>query len=229
MLNNNLSALIAGFQKEGKTKEEIYSTLITQGYKVDDIHDSFVVSVSPEEEKDVSSKKTINIVVTVGAVLIGSGIFSFIAANWRNMGNPLKLSVIVFFMLLTYFAGWIAKEKYTLQRTGDALILLGTIIYGAGIFLVAQMFHIRATWPEGFILWMLGVLGMAVTLNSSPLFYFSILLGFIGSCGVPFFIYTGLFDTVNTSTFLVGISFVITLLIGWKIRKKVLNEFTGFY
>jgi uncharacterized membrane protein len=215
---------------QGKPKEEIYKELLGQGWTIEVIQDCFS-SLTAEEEKEDTSKRTIRIIVTIGAVLVGAGIFSFIAANWREMARLVKIGVILVSMLVSYSAGWYLKEKLNLLRTGEALILLGAIIYGAGIFLVAQMFNIRANWPDGFILWMIGTIAMAFAVESYLLFYLAIPLGIVALVGHPFGIFTGFGynSFLLTSSFLLLIATIITFVTGWIIRKRMPPELKEFY
>lgn len=215
---------------QGKPKEEIYKELLGQGWTIEVIQESFN-TLTAEEEKEDTSKRTIRIIVTIGAVLVAAGIFSFIAANWQEMTRPLKIGVILVAMLISYGAGWHMKEKLNLLSTGEALILLGAIIYGAGIFLVAQMFNIRANWPDGFILWMIGTIATAFAVESYPLFSFAILLGAIALFGHPFGIFSGFGynSFLLTSSFLLLAAAIITFAAGWTVRKKMPPELKGFY
>jgi len=215
---------------QGKPKEEIYKDLLAQGVTIEAIEQSFNVIKAGQYKEDIS-KKTINIIVTIGAVLVGAGIFSFIAANWVGMTKPLKISIILVLMILSYGAGWYLQEKSKLQKTSSALFLLGSIIYGAGIFLIAQMFNVRVNWPDGFVLWMLGTIAMGFAVESYSLFYLAIPLGIIALIGHPF----GLFSLINynsfllTSSVLLLIATVVTLVSGVMIRKKINTESVEFY
>ena len=215
---------------QGKTKEEIYKELLSQGRSVDVIQENFNTIISKEEKED-TSKRTIRIIVTIGAILVGAGIFSFIAANWQEMSKPVKIFIILAAMLISYTAGWYLKEKMNLSKTGEALILLGVIIYGAGIFLVAQMFHVRANWPDGFILWMIGAIAVGYVIESYLLFYLSILLGIVAIVGHPFEIFNtvGCDHFLLTSSFLLFVATIITFLIGRTVRKKMLSDLKEFY
>jgi uncharacterized membrane protein len=230
MLDQKLTNYTKNALAQGKSKEEIYKELLNQGWGIDVIQESFNVIVNEEEKKDIS-KRTIQIIVTIGAILVGAGIFSFIAANWQEMTKPIKIFIIVAAMLISYVAGWYLKEKMNLSKTGEALILLGAIIYGAGIFLIAQMFHIRANWPDGFILWMIGTIAVAYALKSYPLFYLSIPLGIIAIIGHPFNIFTelGFNSFLLTSSFLLFVATIITFITGRAIRKKMPPELKEFY
>ncbi|MBF0465589.1 MAG: DUF2157 domain-containing protein [Nitrospirae bacterium] len=216
---------------QGKTKEELYKELLGQGCTIEIIQENFN-AINAEQEKEDTSKRTIRIIVTIGAIFVGAGIFSFIAANWQEMSKPLKIGVILVSMLVSYGIGWYLKEKLNMEKTGSALFLLGSIIYGAGIFLVAQMFHTRANWPDGFILWMFGVIAVAFALESFSHFYLAILLGFVAMIGHPIEIFTGIFGYqafLLTSSFLLLIVTIVTFITGWIIRKKMPPELKEFY
>lgn len=230
MIDQNVVEYIKASLSQGKTKEELYKELLTQGWTIEVIQENFN-ALNAEEEKEDLSKKTIKIIVTIGAVLISAGIFSFIAANWQGMTRPVKIGIILVSMLVSYGAGWYLKENLKLPKTGEALILLGSIIYGAGIFLVAQMFNIRANWPDGFILWMIGTIAMAFAIESYPLFYLAIPLGIVALAGHPFGIFTGpgYNSFLLTSSFLLLASTIITFITGWIIRKKIPPELKEFY
>ena len=93
------------------------------------------------------------------------------------------------------------------------------------------MFHIRANWPDGFILWMIGVIIIALAMESYPLFYLSIPLGIVAIIGHPFGIFTSLeFNSfILTSSFLLFIATIITFITGWLIHKKIPPELKKFY
>lgn len=216
---------------QDKTKEELYKELLGQGWTIELIQENFN-AINIEQEKEDISKRTIRIIVTIAAIFIGAGIFSFIAANWQEMSKPAKIGVIIVSMLASYGMGWYLKEKLNLEKTGAALFLLGTIIYGAGIFLTAQMFHMRANWPDGFILWMFGAIAVAFAIESFPHFYLAILLGIVAIVGHPIEIFSGIFGYrafLLTSSFLLFIATITTFIAGWVVRKKMPPEFKEFY
>jgi uncharacterized membrane protein len=64
------------------------------------------------------------------------------------MTKAARVLIIIIAMVSAYTLGWLFREKWHYEKTGEVLFLLGAIIYGAGIFLVAQMFHIRGNWPD---------------------------------------------------------------------------------
>jgi uncharacterized membrane protein len=230
MIDQKIVEYIKNSLSQGKTKENLYTELLGRGLTIEDIQENFNALNVVQEKEDIS-KKTIRIILIIGVVLVGAGIFSFIAANWQEMTRPVKIGIIFVAMFSSYGVGWYLKEKYNLLRTAEAFILLGTIIYGAGIFLVAQMFNIRANWPDGFILWMMGAIAMAFAVESYLLFYLAIPLGIVALIGHPFGIFLdfGYDSFLLTSSFLLLVSTIITFVTGWIIRKKMPPELKDFY
>ncbi len=196
-LQTPLSRRIAELRRAGKTKEEIYLLLIKEGKRVDDIISQWERGEDEREQKDVQ-KKAIRTIVTLGAVLVGAGIFSFIAANWDGIPNGLKIVLIVAFMVAAYAAGWELREQRRSPRIGEAMMLLGVILYGAGIFLIAQMFNIRANWPDGFLLWMGGAIAVGYVTSSLSILAAALIAGFVAVVGYPF----RLIDSFTISKFL---------------------------
>ena len=208
---------------KGKTKEDLYKELLGKGCTLEFIQDNFN-AIDAKQENEDAPKRTIHIIVTIGTILVGAGIFSFIAANWQEMSRPLKIGIILSSMLVSYGVGWYVQDALKLEKTGAALFLLGTIIYGAGIFLVAQMFNMRTHWPDGFILWMFGALAVAFALESFPHFYLAIILGFVAVIGHPVAIFEvtlGDDPFLLTSSFLLLIVTIVTFITGWIIRKRM--------
>ena len=231
MENQEIVGYIRSSLTQGKSKEDIYKELLNQGWSIEAIQKAFNQIVAKEEKED-TQKRIIRIIVTIGAILVGVGIFSFIAANWQEMGKVMKILIIVIAMISSYTGGWFLREKWHYEKTGEALFLLGAIIYGAGIFLIAQMFHTRGNWPDGFILWMIGTIVMAFGADSFSLFYLAIPVGIAAIIGHPF----GIFGSVGgynpfllTSSFLLFIATVITFIAGWLVKKRLPPEQKELY
>jgi uncharacterized membrane protein len=215
---------------EGKADEEIYTILLGRGAKVSQIQDGFAAAGTLALAED-TQQKTVRIILTVAAVLIGAGIFSFIASNWQVMTPAVKISSILLSMVSSYAFGWYFRSKPGFSGTGNALIFLGSLIYGAGIFLVAQIYHIRANWPDGFILWMLGVQVMAYAIHSYGLFWMAVPLGVIALAGHPFIIFSslGYSPFLLTSSLLLLAATISTFLTGLYFKKRLPQQLAEYY
>jgi uncharacterized membrane protein len=103
----------------------------------------------------------------LGASLVGIGVIVFFAANWQYVPGWTKLLLIFAAVALSSHLGyWLRYERPTYQGTGNALLFLGALLFGAAIFLIAQGFHVNANEPVLLLLWAVGVLPMAYLLGS---------------------------------------------------------------
>jgi len=116
----------------------------------------------------------IRIVVTIGAILVGLGILSFISSNWAGISHLVKLLIIFGVFGGVNLAGYMLSGNN--PKTGRSFIYLGTLVYGAGIFLIGQMYNFGGDFPTAFLLWSLGVLPMAFLLKDKYLMLFANLL-----------------------------------------------------
>lgn len=105
----------------------------------------------------------------VGAALIGGGAISFVAANWDSITIWVRIGLLVTTMLGCEIAGFVLwKVKGTRENLGQALIVIGALVFGASIFLIAQMYHLRGEPHGAFGMWTLGALVLAYATLSSP-------------------------------------------------------------
>ncbi|MFH5182302.1 DUF2157 domain-containing protein [Paenibacillus sp. TAB 01] len=124
-------------------------------------------------------KHAIGMLPLLGSVLLGLGILSFIAANWQEIPQLLRLLMIVVVMVGFYAGG----EQFLRKghgKLGIALTALGLVSFGAGIILVGQMFHLVAYDLTSFTVW--GLAGIVLTyMYRSRFLYLISLLIFTGA------------------------------------------------
>ena len=105
----------------------------------------------------------------LGAVVIGLGVILLLAYNWAEIPKFGKLALVFGSVVAAHSVGlWLRWKRSPNQELGEALSLLGTMLYGAGIWLVAQVYHIDEHFPNGFLFWGLGALVLAWALASIP-------------------------------------------------------------
>ena len=114
----------------------------------------------------------IKVLITLGAILVGLGVLSFIASNWGYFSKLVKMLIIVAVYVGTGAAGVKVSERYS--KTGRSLIYLSMITYGAGLFLTGQMFNFGSTFNQlAFLLWAVGILPVTFLLKDKLLFIFA--------------------------------------------------------
>ena len=101
----------------------------------------------------------------LGAVVFGLGVILFFAWNWSSMSHLGKLGVIFTALLTTHTAGAYYRQRDQVSL-GEGLSALGTLLFGGGIFLVSQIYHIDEHYPNAFLLWGSGALLLAWALPS---------------------------------------------------------------
>ena len=103
----------------------------------------------------------------IGAIVIGLGVVLLLAYNWQVIPKFGKLGLIFGALGLFHGGGLRLFQAADWRRQlGEALGVFGTMLFGAGIWLVAQVYHIDEHYPNGFLLWGLGALAMAWALPS---------------------------------------------------------------
>ena len=111
----------------------------------------------------------------LGAVLIGFGAMSFVAAHWSEMPRLFRLALIFGGLFGAYgLAGVLFERRH--PAFAHAAILVGVALFGAGIMLVAQMYHIEGNPPGAVLVWALGALLAGVVLRSEPALALAMLL-----------------------------------------------------
>jgi uncharacterized membrane protein len=103
----------------------------------------------------------------IGAVIIGLGIILLFAYNWDKMTKFSKLAVIFLALIISHSIGvrlFLKSERF--KGLGEAISVLGTMLFGAGIWLVASIYHIEEHYPNAFFVWALGALLLALAMPS---------------------------------------------------------------
>lgn len=103
------------------------------------------------------------ILLYVGSILVGAGILSFIASNWAEIGKTMKFLFILLLYIGCNTAGYKLEQHF--PKTSRSLYYLGVFVFGAGIFLIGQMFHFGGDFQEAFLWWSLGIMPLALVLR----------------------------------------------------------------
>ena len=104
---------------------------------------------------------------TFGAVLVGLGAILFVASNWAAMDRLTRVVVLLAALVASAALAFVMRRTGH-ERTGAALILVNTLVFGANIFFVGQTYHVRVGDPVLFLLWALGAIAMALAAGSRP-------------------------------------------------------------
>ncbi len=106
---------------------------------------------------------------SLGAVIAGLGVILLFAYNWQAIPKFGKLALVLGALAAVHGAGlrlFLGGGRF--RNLGEGLCLLGTMLFGAGIWLVAQIYHLDEHYPNAFLVWGLGALALGLALPSIP-------------------------------------------------------------
>lgn len=102
----------------------------------------------------------------LGVVLLGFAAMSFVAANWQDLSRITRLGLI-FAGLWGSFATAGLLHARRLEGFAEAALLAAISVFGAGIMLIAQMFHIDGNPPDAVLTWAAGAALAGLVLRSN--------------------------------------------------------------
>ncbi|MGB8691000.1 MAG: DUF2157 domain-containing protein [Microcoleus sp.] len=140
-----------------------------------------------------SRNRFLSILIGLGSILLAIGVITFVAANWQVWSREVRVAMLLSLFVAVNVAGFylwrippsrsknsnlniLPATKGRSKLLGEGLLLLGSLILGANMALMAQMFHIGGSSYGLFLAWGIGVLGMAYSLRLTSLGVLSALL-----------------------------------------------------
>ncbi|MEY4272597.1 MAG: hypothetical protein RL250_1463 [Verrucomicrobiota bacterium] len=112
---------------------------------------------------------------TLGVLLFGAAILLVISHNWAEFGRGGQLTTV--FLALAIIQGlglWCLRAGH--ERGAIVGHLLGCIMFGAGIALIGQIYHLDAHAPDAVLAWCLFTIPFAVVLDATILHLLTIAL-----------------------------------------------------
>jgi uncharacterized membrane protein len=140
------------------------------------------LSVNFPKTKKKHQWSLMQITYFVGSLFIGIGFILFIASNWDLIASWAKLALVLVLAGIALLTGEYLrkKSKGALPYLGEGLILLSSLLWGAGIIFLFQ----SAQWSIHYnalilAIWILSILPLYLWLKSDPILYLCIFLGFL--------------------------------------------------
>lgn len=143
----------------------------------------------------------------LGGLLLGLGVLTFVAANWQSLPNAARLALLLAVMLGFYFAG---ERQYARGRPnlGVALVGVGLFVFGGGLVLVHQMYHLMMYSSATLVVW--AAVGAALTYayRSRYLFAVTTVLTFVAQ-GYSLGAFGGRFSYAAFAVLLLGLAWYV--------------------
>ena len=179
-----------------------------QGHRIRELYETAGESAGRQQSRAVFT------LMGLAGLLVGLGVLLLIGYNWESMPAGLKLVVIFGTVLGTYATGFYLRYTREAPVASEVVFFMGCLFYGAGIWLVAQIFHVNANYPDGMWWWALGVLPFALCLNTVLLH--TLLVAVLGIwAGMEFF---GRWSVVPNGAY--SLFVMVSLGLTWAYRKN---------
>lgn len=136
------------------------------------------------EETQKSGGMVVQALYLIGACLIGGGAISFVASRWEEMPVPLRMALLFSTLLAFEVAGfYLWKVSGTRKKLGEALVVVGGLVFGANVVLIAQMFNLHGE-PYGALgIWAIGTGVIAFATMSGPCMLLTCITSFVWFVG----------------------------------------------
>lgn len=131
-----------------------------------------------ESQSTLRSGRAVVLFSTIGAVLVGLGIILFVASHWDSMG-PLARSFVLIATYLATVAAAYATQSKGLPLLSESLWFLATLVLGADIFFIGQLFNFTLTFWQGPFLWLVGALAMGLARGKAAYGWLAVPLGLL--------------------------------------------------
>ena len=110
----------------------------------------------------------IRLSILLGSLLLAAGLLLFVSAHWDPMPPVWRVSLLLFIVIALHVGGAWFAGRFQLMALG--LHAVGTVAFGAGVFLCAQIFHLDVLWSFrwGLLLWSFGAAAGWMLLRQWP-------------------------------------------------------------
>jgi uncharacterized membrane protein len=122
--------------------------------------------------------KSVFVLMAAAATLVGLAVLLLMGYNWSQLDRLTKLGIVLGVVAVTHALGFSLRYGKQAKRASELVFFLGCVFYGAGIWLVAQAFHLDSHYPDGFWWWAVGVLPFALCLETRLLH--ALVVGILG-------------------------------------------------
>lgn len=125
-----------------------------------------------------------------------------IAANWDTISDMSKTILMIGSTAIAYTLGYyFSYTNLHYTKTGQALMLLGSLLYGASIMLLGQIYNLGGTFASALLVWALPVILLAYATRFTTIFLLGITL-------IYSYIFAELVDSYAFSGFVIANIFI---------------------
>ncbi|OEH93744.1 DUF2157 domain-containing protein [Bacillus solimangrovi] len=169
-MKRNLSHVYYHFLKKELTTLEENGKL--QPGQTKELMSNYVINNGTASEK--KNVNPMSIILSIGAILIGLSILSFVASNWSALTSVTKFVLLLALLIGFYLAGFRYETRN--KNLSRVFYYIGAFAYGAEIIYIGQLFHLGGEMQTAFLFWGIGVLPLGFYLKDQVLKLIGVLL-----------------------------------------------------
>lgn len=118
------------------------------------------------------------VLIVLGYLFIGLALITLIGANWQDIPRPARMAGVLLLAVSTQLLG-LRHYSQGNEKPALGIFFLGNLFFGAGIVLIAQIYHLGEHMADGVFWWALGSLPFALITRSPWLMLQSLTLAMI--------------------------------------------------
>jgi hypothetical protein len=134
--------------------------------RAEQVEDILGLYEMPQERADRQQSLALFALQGIALLFVGLAILLVIGYNWQALPAAAKLIVLFGGLLIAHGAGLYLRYRRAALLASELVFFFGCLLYGASIWLIAQIFHINSHYPDGLWMWALGVLPFALALDT---------------------------------------------------------------
>lgn len=116
-------------------------------------------------EPESPQRRSMLALVVLAVLIAGVGLLLLIGYNWSRIPGAVKIGGILV-AVATAFGASAAAYRAGRATAGEALAFGGTLVFGNGIWLIAQVLHLQGHFPDAFLWFGIGALASAYLVTS---------------------------------------------------------------
>lgn len=107
---------------------------------------------------DGDGRRVVALFSMIGAAVIATGVMLLIGAHWDGIHDWVKIVGMLAVLVAVHAIGYRLRiDPGRMPRVGDAVLMLASVLFLAGIALVSQVFNLNDRPPTGVLIWWLGI------------------------------------------------------------------------
>lgn len=108
---------------------------------------------------DAAGPSSLGLLTGLAGLFAGLALLLLVSANWEQLPRLVRYAGLL--SLTALLNGW-GVLRLVRHGSGGGLLFLGGFAYGASIMLIGQMYHLGEHFPNGLLLWALGLVPLTL-------------------------------------------------------------------